>query len=76
MLHYFTDNIVFNVDHYLFIYSIINNNISDISIYSFVKNYVIVLLMNSYIVRSYRDVIVVDKIATRRTSKAYNIIMF
>ncbi len=31
--------------------------------------------MNSYIVRSYRDVIVVAKIATRRTSKAQSIVL-
>ncbi len=32
--------------------------------------------MNNYIVRSYGDVIVVTKIATRRTSKAQNIVMY
>ncbi len=32
--------------------------------------------MNNYIVRSYRDVIVVTKIATRRTSKARSIVMY
>ncbi len=32
--------------------------------------------MNNYIVRSYRDVIVVTKIATRRTSKAQSIVMY
>ncbi len=32
--------------------------------------------MNNYIVRSYRDVIVITKFATRRASKAQNIIMY
>ncbi len=32
--------------------------------------------MNNYIVRSYRVVIVVTKIATRRTSKAQSIVMY
>ncbi len=35
-------------------------------------------LMNNYVVRSYGDVIVVTKIATRRTSKAHvqSIVMY
>ncbi len=33
-------------------------------------------LVNTYIVRSYRDVIVVTNIVTRRSSKAYSIIMY
>ncbi len=32
--------------------------------------------MNNYIERTYRDVIVVTNIATRRTSKAQSIIMY
>ncbi len=32
--------------------------------------------MNNYIVMSYRDVIVVTKIATRITSKAQSIVMY
>ncbi len=32
--------------------------------------------MNNYIVRSYRDVIVVTIIATRRSSKAQSIVMY
>ncbi len=32
--------------------------------------------MNNYIVRSYRYVIVVNKIATRRSSKAQSIVMY
>ncbi len=32
--------------------------------------------MNNYIVRSHRDVIVVTKIAIRKTSKAQNIVMY
>ncbi len=32
--------------------------------------------MDNYIVRSYRDVIVVTKIATKRTSKAQSIVMY
>ncbi len=32
--------------------------------------------MNNYMVRSYRDVIVVTKIATRRTSNAQSIVMY
>ncbi len=32
--------------------------------------------MNNYIVRSYRDVIVVTKIATRRTSKELSIVLY
>ncbi len=32
--------------------------------------------MNNYTVRSYRDVIVVTKIAARRTGKAQSIIMY
>ncbi len=32
--------------------------------------------MNNYTVRSRRDVIVVTKIATRRTSKAQSIVMY
>ncbi len=32
--------------------------------------------MNNYIARSYRDVIVVTKIVTRRTSKAQTIVMY
>ncbi len=35
-----------------------------------------VFLMNNYIVRSYRDVIVVTKIATRRSSKAKSIVIY
>ncbi len=31
--------------------------------------------MNNYIVRSYRDVIVITKFATRRASKAHNIVI-
>ncbi len=31
--------------------------------------------MNNYIVRSYRDVIVITKFATRRASKAQSIVM-
>ncbi len=34
------------------------------------------LVMNNYIVKSYRDVIVVTKIATRRISKAQSIVMY
>ncbi len=33
-------------------------------------------LMNNYIVRSYRDIIVATKIATRRTNKAQSIVMY
>ncbi len=32
--------------------------------------------MNNYILKSYRDVIVVIKIATRRTGKAQSIVMY
>ncbi len=32
--------------------------------------------MNNYIVRSYRDVIVITKFATRRASKAQSIVMY
>ncbi len=32
--------------------------------------------MNNYTVRSYKDVIVITKIATRRASKAQNIVMY
>ncbi len=32
--------------------------------------------MNNYIVRSYRDVIIATKMATWRTSKAQNIVMY
>ncbi len=32
--------------------------------------------MNNYIVRSYRDVIVITKFATRRASKEHSIVMY
>ncbi len=38
--------------------------------------YVYISQMNNYIVRSYRDVIVLTKIATMRTSKAQSIVMY
>ncbi len=38
--------------------------------------YVIESEMNNNIVRSYRDVIVVTKIATRRSSKAQSIVIY
>ncbi len=34
------------------------------------------LLINNYIVRSYRDVIVITKFATRRAIKAQNTVMY
>ncbi len=41
-----------------------------------IKNKNVPVIMNNYIVRSYRDVIVVTKIATRSSSKAHSIVMY
>ncbi len=35
-----------------------------------------IIKINNYIVRSYRDVIIMTKIATRRSSKAQSMVMY